>query len=135
PPSLAAIMIVFAVVLGFNIDTKTVGDIASISGSFPPFHIPAIPFTIETLQIIFPYALIMAGVGLTESLLTLNLVDEITATRGNSNRESIAQGSANVLNGFFFGMGGCAMIAQTLINLSAGSRARLAGIVSALTIL
>jgi SulP family sulfate permease len=135
PPSLAAIMIVFAVVLGFNIDTKTVGDIASISGSFPSFHIPAIPFTIETLQIIFPYALIMAGVGLTESLLTLNLVDEITNTRGSSNRESIAQGSANVLNGFFNGMGGCAMIAQTLINLSAGSRARLAGIVSALAIL
>lgn len=135
PPSLAAIIIVFFIVLGFDLNTKTVGDIASVSGSFPPFHIPEIPFTLETLQVIFPYALIMAGVGLTESLLTLNLVDEITNTRGNSNRESIAQGSANVLNGFFNGMGGCAMIAQTLINLSAGSRARLAGIVSALAIL
>ncbi len=135
PPSLAAIIIIFLIVLGFGIHTKTVGDIASISGSFPPFHIPEVPFSFETLQVIFPYALIMAGVGLTESLLTLNLVDEITNTRGSSNRESIAQGSANVLNGFFNGMGGCAMIAQTLINLSAGSRARLSGIVSALAIL
>ncbi|MNT05334.1 Bicarbonate transporter BicA [compost metagenome] len=77
----------------------------------------------------------MASVGLTEGLLTLNLVDEITATKGNGNRESIAQGSANILNGFFYGMGGCPMIAQTLVNLSAGSRARLSGIVAALTIL
>lgn len=135
PPSLAAIIIVFIVVLIFNIDTKTVKDIASVSGSFPPFHIPSVPFNLNTLTTIFPYALIMAGVGLTESLLTLNLVDEITGNKGNSNKESLAQGGANILNGFFFGMGGCAMIAQTLINLSAGSRARLAGIVSALAIL
>lgn len=135
PASLVAIIVVFFVVLGFNIDTKTVKDIASVSGGFPPFHIPQVPLTFETLQIIFPYALIMAGVGLTESLLTLNLVDEIVGNRGNSNRESIAQGSANALNGFFFGMGGCAMIAQTLVNLSAGARARLSGIVAALTIL
>ncbi|WP_317164530.1 SulP family inorganic anion transporter [Pontibacter fetidus] len=135
PASLVAIIVVFIVVLGFNIDTKTVADIASVSGGFPPFHIPHVPFTLDTLQIIFPYALIMAGVGLTESLLTLNLVDEIVGNRGNSNRESIAQGSANMLNGFFFGMGGCAMIAQTLVNLSAGARARLSGIVAALTIL
>jgi len=135
PASLVAIIVVFLVVLGFGIDTKTVKDIASVSGGFPPFHIPQVPFTLDTLYIIFPYALIMAGVGLTESLLTLNLVDEIVGNRGNSNRESIAQGSANVLNGFFFGMGGCAMIAQTLVNLSAGARARLSGIVAALTIL
>lgn len=135
PASLVAIMIVFALVLGFNIQTKTVMDIASISGGFPPFHIPEIPLNGKTLQLIFPYALIMASVGLTEGLLTLNLVDEITATKGNGNRESIAQGSANILNGFFYGMGGCPMIAQTLVNLSAGSRARLSGIVAALTIL
>lgn len=135
PPSLVAIIVVFAVVLGFGIDTKLVKDIAAVSGSLPPFHVPQVPFTLDTLQVIFPYALIMTGVGLTESLLTLNLVDEITGTRGNGNRESIAQGSANLLNGFFFGMGGCAMIAQTLVNLSAGARARLAGIVAALTIL
>jgi SulP family sulfate permease len=135
PPSLVAIIVVFALVIGLGIHTKTVRDIAAVSGGFPPFHIPAIPFSIDTLKIIFPYALIMAGVGLTEGLLTLNLVDEITATRGNSNRECIAQGSANILNGFFYGMGGCPMIAQTLVNLSAGSRARLSGIIASLTIL
>lgn len=135
PPSLVAIIVVFLIVLGFHIDTKTVKDIAAVSGGFPPFHIPQIPLNIATLQVIFPYALIMAGVGLTEGLLTLNLVDEITATRGNPNRECIAQGSANILNGFFFGMGGCPMIAQTFVNLNAGARARLSGIIASLTIL
>lgn len=135
PPSLVAIIVVFLLVLVFGIPTKTVSDIAQVSGGFPPFHIPSVPFNLDTLKVIFPYALIMAGVGLTEGLLTLNLVDEMTATRGNSNRECIAQGSANILNGFFFGMGGCPMIAQTLVNLSAGARARLSGIIAAITIL
>nr|WP_199158049.1 SulP family inorganic anion transporter [Pedobacter sp. ASV2] len=135
PASLVAIIIVFIVVLTFGIDTKLVKDIASVSGGFPAFHIPNIQFNLETLKIIFPYALIMAGVGLTEGLLTLNLVDEITQTKGNGNRESIAQGTANILNGFFTGMGGCPMIAQTLVNLSAGARARLSGIIASLTIL
>jgi SulP family sulfate permease len=135
PPSLVAIIVVFAIVLGFGIHTKTVRDIAAVSGGFPPFHIPAIPFNLEAFKVIFPYSLIMAGVGLTEGLLTLSLVDEMTATRGNGNRECIAQGSANILNGFFFGMGGCPMIAQTLVNLSAGARARLSGIIASLTIL
>ncbi|SHG28776.1 sulfate permease, SulP family [Flavobacterium micromati] len=135
PASLVAIIVVFALVFFFGIETKTVQDIASISGGFPPFHIPEIPLNLEMLQIIFPYALIMAAVGLTEGLLTLNLVDEITETKGDGNRECIAQGGSNILNGFFFGMGGCPMIAQTLVNLSAGSRARLSGIIAALTIL
>jgi len=135
PASLVAIIVVFAIVMGFGIQTKTVSDIASMAGGFPSFHLPEIPFNFEALKIIFPYALIMASVGLTEGLLTLNLVDEITATKGNGNRECIAQGSANILNGFFFGMGGCPMIAQTLVNLSAGSRARLSGIIAAITIL
>ncbi|WP_339921001.1 SulP family inorganic anion transporter [uncultured Flavobacterium sp.] len=135
PSSLVAIIVVFGLVLGLGIDTKTVADIASVSGGFPPFHIPDITLSFETLKIIFPYALIMASVGLTEGLLTLNLVDEMTGTKGSGNRECIAQGSANILNGFFFGMGGCPMIAQTLVNLSAGSRARLSGIVAALAIL
>jgi len=135
PASLVAIIVVFAIVLIFNIDTKQVVDIASVSGSLPPFHIPEIPFTLETLQIILPYGLIMAAVGLTEGLLTLNLVDEITGTKGSSNRECLAQGAANIANGFFYGMGGCPMIAQTLVNLSSGSRARLSGIIAALTIL
>ncbi|WP_231425957.1 SulP family inorganic anion transporter [Pedobacter sp. Leaf250] len=135
PSSLVAIIVVFIIVLVFNIDTKLVKNIASVSGGFPPFHIPKIPFDLETLKIIFPYGLIMAGVGLTEGLLTLNLVDEITETKGNGDRESIAQGIANITNGFFTGMGGCPMIAQTLVNLSAGARARLSGIIAALTIL
>lgn len=135
PSSLVAIIVVFVLVYFLGIDTKTVEDIASVSGGFPPFHIPNIPLTWETLEIIAPYSMIMAAVGLTEGLLTLNLVDEITQTKGNGNRECIAQGSANVLNGFFFGMGGCPMIAQTLVNLSAGSRARLSGIIAAFTIL
>lgn len=135
PASLVAILIVFALVFFFSIDTKQVKDIASISGTLPPFHIPDFPLNWETFQIIFPFGLIMAAVGLTEGLLTLNLVDEITATKGNSNRECLAQGSANILSGFFTGMGGCPMIAQTLVNLSAGSRARLSGIIAALTIL
>lgn len=135
PASLIAIIVVGLIVFGFDIDTKTVRDIALVSGGFPPFHIPQIPLTWNTFQIIFPYGLIMAGVGLTEGLLTLNVVDEITQTKGNGNREALAQGTANILNGFFFGMGGCPMIAQTLVNLSAGARARLSGIVAALTIL
>jgi len=135
PASLVAIIVVFLIVIGFGIPTKTVQDIASVQGGFPPFHIPNIPFNFETLTIIFPFSLVMAAVGLTEGLLTLNLVDEITGTRGNSNRECIAQGGANIANGFFFGMGGCPMIAQTLVNLSAGSRARLSGIIAAITIL
>lgn len=135
PASLVAIIVVFALVLIAGIDTKTVQDIASIEGGFPPFHIPSIQWTLETLKIVAPYSLIFAAVGLTEGLLTLNLVDEITGTRGKSNRECIAQGSSNILNGFFTGMGGCPMIAQTLVNLSAGSRARLSGIIAAITIL
>lgn len=135
PASLVAIIVVFALVLVFGIDTKTVQDIASVEGGFPPFHIPNIPWTFETLKIIAPFSLIFAAVGLTEGLLTLNLVDEMTGTRGKSNRECLAQGGSNILNGFFYGMGGCPMIAQTLVNLSAGSRARLSGIIAAITIL
>ena len=135
PASLVAILSVFGIVLAFGIDTRTVGDIASIQGSFPPFHIPMVPFTFETLIIIFPYAVIVAGVGLIESLLTLNIIDEITETRGSGNKEAVAQGAANMLSGFFSGMGGCAMIGQSLINISAGARARLSGIVAAVMLL
>lgn len=135
PSSLAAIIVVSGLVIGFGIDTKTVGDIASIQGGFPPFNVPHIPFTWDTFAIIFPYALIVAGVGLIESLLTLNLIDEITQTRGRSNKECIAQGTANIFTGFFSGMGGCAMIGQSLINISSGARARLSGIVASVGLL
>ncbi len=135
PASLVAILSVFGIVVAFGVDTKTVGDIASISGGFPPFHLPAVPFTWETLVVIFPYAAIVAGVGLIESLLTLNIVDEITDTRGRGNKEAVAQGTANILSGVFSGMGGCAMIGQSLINISNGARARLSGIVASVLLL
>jgi SulP family sulfate permease len=135
PASLTAILVVFGIVAFFGIETKTVGDIASIQGGFPPFHIPSVPFNLETLMLIFPYAAIVAGVGLIESLLTLNIVDEITETRGRGNKEAVAQGAANVLSGLFSGMGGCAMIGQSLINVSNGARARLSGIVAAVMLL
>ncbi len=135
PASLVAIIVVSGIVYFLNIDTKKVIDIASVSGSLPSFHIPLIPFNLETFKIIFPYAVVMAGVGLIESLLTLNMVDEITNTKGQSNREAAAQGIANIANGFFGGMGGCAMVAQTLVNIGAGARARLSAIIGALTIL
>lgn len=135
PSSLVAILVVSAIVIGGSLDTKTVGDIASVKGSFPPFHIPKVPFTLVTLQLIFPYALIVAAVGLVESLLTLNLIDEITQTRGRGNKECVAQGAANIVTGFFSGMGGCAMIGQSLINISSGARARLSGIVASVMLL
>ena len=135
PASLVAIILTSALVFFFHIDTKKVLDIASVSGSLPTFHIPMVPVNWETLEIVFPYALIMAGVGLVESLLTLSMVDEITSTKGNSNREAMAQGTANMVNGFFGGMGGCAMVAQTLVNLDAGARTRIAAAVGALGIL
>jgi SulP family sulfate permease len=135
PASLVAIISVFGMVYFFGIETKTVGDIASIEGGFPPFHLPDIPLSLETLTLIFPYALIVAGVGLIESLLTLNIIDEITETRGSGNKEAVAQGLANVLSGIFSGMGGCAMIGQSLINISNGARARLSGVVAAVVLL
>ena len=135
PASLIAIIVTFALVYFFNIDTKKVIDIAKVSGAFPSFHIPAVPFNLETLKIIFPYASVMAAVGLIESLLTLNMVDEITNTKGSSNQEAMAQGTANIVNGFFAGMGGCAMVAQTLVNINAGARTRISAIVGALGIL
>jgi SulP family sulfate permease len=135
PSSLVAILLVFGIVLAFDINTRSIGDIASIQGGFPPFHIPQIPVTLQTLKIIFPYAAIVAGVGLIESLLTLNIIDEITETRGRGNKEAVAQGTANILSGLFSGMGGCAMIGQSLINTSNGARARLSGIIAAVTLL
>ncbi|MBE0424153.1 MAG: SulP family inorganic anion transporter, partial [Lutibacter sp.] len=139
PSSLIAILVVAGLVIGFNIDTTTVADTLnpgeSIKGGFPPFTLPNISFTWENIKLIFPYAVIMAGVGLIESLLSLNLIDEITETRGKSNRECIAQGAGNIASGFFSGMGGCAMLGQSLINISAGARARLSAIVAAVVLL
>ena len=135
PASLTAILVVFGIVWSFGIDTKTVGDMASIQGGFPPFHIPNIPLNMATFMLILPYSVIVAGVGLIESLLTLNIIDEITETRGRGNKEAIAQGMANMLSGVFSGMGGCAMLGQSLINISSGARARLSGIVASIGLL
>ena len=135
PAALTAILAIFGIVYFFDISTTTVGDIASIEGGFPPFNLPSIPFTMDTLELIFPYATIVAGVGLIESLLTLNIIDEITQTRGRGNKEAVAQGAANILSGLLSGMGGCAMIGQSLINISSGERARLSGIVAAIMLL
>jgi SulP family sulfate permease len=131
PSSLAAILLVSGLVIGFGVDTKSVGDLASISGGLPEFSIPKVPLNLETLKIIFPYSLILAGIGLIESLLTLTLIDELTETRGHGNKECIAQGVANITNGFFGGMGGCAMIGQSIINVSSGARRRISGIAAA----
>lgn len=135
PSSLVALLTVSAVVIFGGIQTKTVGDIASIAGGFPEFHIPSIPLNWETLQIIFPYSLVMALVGIIESLLTLSVIDEMTETRGRGNKECVAQGVANVTTGFFGGMGGCAMIGQSIINVSSGGKHRLSGIVAAVSLL
>ncbi len=135
PGGLTAIVVVFGLAYGLGIDTKTVGDLASIKGGFPPFHLANIPLTMETFLIVLPFAVVVASVGLIESLLTLNIVDELTGTRGNGNRECVAQGSANILSGMFSGMGGCAMIGQSLINVSSGARSRISGIVAAVMLL
>lgn len=135
PASLAGILVVSLLVIGLGLDTRVVGDVASISGGLPSFHIPAVPLNLETLGIIFPYAVILAAIGLIESLLTLRLVDEITETRGRGNKECVGQGVANTVTGFFGGMGGCAMIGQSLINVNSGGRGRLSGISAALFLL
>ncbi|MFY2823999.1 SulP family inorganic anion transporter [Ruegeria sp. MALMAid1280] len=135
PAPLAGILVVAALVIGFGLDVPRVGDLASIEGGLPAFHIPMVPLTWETFEIILPYAVILAAIGLIESLLTLNLVGEITGKRGGASQECIAQGVANVATGFFGGMGGCAMIGQSMINVKSGGRTRIAGIAAALFLL
>jgi len=135
PSSLAAIITVSLIVIFMGLDSRTVGDMASIAGSLPEFHIPMVPFTLETLYIILPYSLIFAAVGLIESLLTLQLIDELTETRGRGNKECVGQGVANTITGLFGGMGGCAMIGQSMININSGGRGRLSGITAAIFLL
>ncbi|VAW83264.1 Sulfate permease [hydrothermal vent metagenome] len=135
PSSLVAIVSVSLLVIGLDINTNTVGDLASIKGGLPQFHIPDINFDLSTLKIIFPYAVILAAIGLIESLLTLSLIDEVTNTRGRGNRECIGQGIANTTTGLFGGMGGCAMIGQSMINVNSGGHKRLSGVSAALFLL
>lgn len=135
PAPLVAIGVVTALVIGLDLDTRQVGDLASIAGALPSFHIPMVPLTLETLWIILPYAVILAAIGLIESLLTLNLVNEILDTKGGASKECVGQGLANLVTGFFGGMGGCAMIGQSMINVTSGGRTRLSGISAALFLL
>ena len=135
PSTLAAILITTILVISLKIDIPSVGDLASVKGGLPDFSIPSVPYNLETLKIIFPYALILATIGLIESLLTLNLVGEITNKRGGASQECLAQGLANSVTGFFGGMGGCAMIGQSMINVRSGGRTRVAGIAAALFLL
>jgi SulP family sulfate permease len=135
PSSLAAIIVVTLLVIFLGMESRTVGDMASIAGGFPTLHIPMVPMTWETLTIILPYSIILAAIGLIESLLTLTLIDELTETRGRGNKECIGQGVANAATGMFGGMGGCAMIGQSMININSGGRGRLSGISAALFLL
>ncbi len=144
PDGLVAILVVSAIVIFGKLDVATVGSFikdgggAGLKGGLPTFQMDIfnkVPMNWETLKFIGPYALILAAIGLIESLMTLNLVDELTETRGNSNRECIAQGGANIVTGLFGGMGGCAMIGQSIINIKSGGRTRLSGIVAAVTLL
>ncbi|ODS25081.1 sodium-independent anion transporter [Candidatus Endobugula sertula] len=147
PAGLVAIVAVTLAVIGLDLETRNVIDFvrdmlpadqaatATLKGELPSFAIPTVPFTLETLWIILPYSLIIAAIGLIESLLTLTLIDEITDTRGQGNRECIGQGIANTTNGFFGGMGGCAMIGQSMININSGGRGRLSGITAAVVLL
>jgi SulP family sulfate permease len=144
PEALVAILVVSAIVIFGNLNVATVGSFIAdgggegLKGGLPQFQFDIfnkIPFNLETLKFIFPYALILAAIGLIESLMTLNLIDELTETRGNSNKECLAQGGANIVTGLFGGMGGCAMIGQSIINIKGGGRGRLSGIVAALALL
>ena len=135
PPALAAILGVGLLSYGLQLPTRTLGDLAQMAGGLPVLHLPEVSMSAETLRIILPYAVLMALVGLLETLLTFNLTDDITETRGQPNAECIALGAANIVSGLFGGMGGCAMIGQTMINLSSGGRSRLSGATSGIMIL
>ena len=141
PAALVGIIVVSAIVIFGGIETATVksfivsGGGTGIKAGLPTFNIPIIPLNMETLKFILPYAFILAMIGLIESLMTLQLIDELTDSRGSGNRECIAQGTANIVNGFFGGMGGCAMIGQSIINIKSGGRGRLSGVVAAVALL
>ena len=128
-------MLISAVAIILNLDTRNVGDLASVAGGMPTFHLPSVPWNLETFFIVLPFSLTIAGIGLIESLLTLTLVDEITETEGSPNLECVGQGLANFVCGFFKAMGGCAMIGQTMINMDSGGRGRLSGFSAAIALL
>ncbi len=141
PAALTGILVVSLIVILGNVETETVGSFivskggSGIKAGLPTFNLPIVPLDLETLKFIAPYAFILAAIGLIESLMTLNLIDELTNTHGSGNREAFAQGMGNFVNGIFGGMGGCAMIGQSIINIKSGGRGRLSGIVAAIALL
>ncbi len=135
PAPLAGITFVTILVILLDINVPSVGDLASIKGGLPAFHMPSVPLNVDTLLIILPYAIILAAIGLIESLLTLNLVGDLTGKTGGASQECLAQGIANTITGFFGGMGGCAMIGQSMINVKSGGRTRISGISASLFLL
>jgi SulP family sulfate permease len=134
PSSLVAIGVV-SLIGAFGLPTQTVGDLSSVQGALPMPHVPGVPMTWETLRFVAPYALILALVGLIETLMTLQLIDELTEIRGKGNREALALGAANIVAGVFKGMGGCALVGESLINIGSGGRGRMSGVIAALALL
>lgn len=135
PAALLALIVCYGVSLGLGEEVIRIGNIAEVENKFPQFHLPQVPFTWEAWSVVLSYGAIIAGVALVESLLTLNVIDEMTQTKGVANREAVGQGIANTVIGFFGGMGGCAMIGQSILNVNSGGRGRLSGIVMGVTIL
>lgn len=135
PSPLVAIILLSAIAIYMQIDVFTVGDMGRLPDSLPVFHLPQIPLTLETLRIIAPFSLAMAAVGLLESLLTASIVDDMTETRSSKRRETLGQGMANFITGFIGGMGGCAMIGQSVINIKSGGRRRLSTLIAGIMLL
>ena len=135
PGSLAALIAISAIAIGFGLDTKRVGDLADISGTLPMFHLPEAPLSWETLKIVLPYSVIIALVGLIESLLTLAVLDEMGSKKGDGNKECVAQGIGNTICGFFGSFAGCAMIGQSIINFTSGGRGRISNLVGAILLI
>ncbi|MES2475160.1 MAG: SulP family inorganic anion transporter [Verrucomicrobiota bacterium] len=134
PSSLVAIVVV-SLIGAFGLTTQTVGDLSSVQGALPVLHLPNVPLTWETFRFVAPYALILALVGLIETLMTLQLIDELTESRGKGNREALALGAANIVAGAFKGMGGCALVGESLINIGSGGRGRMSGVMASLALL
>jgi len=135
PATLAGALITTLVVIFFHVPTTTVGDIAHLAGQLPSWHVPAVPFSWHTLIIVAPYSFILAANALIESLLTLNLIDEMTDTRGKPNRESMAQGLGNLISGFFGATGGCALLGESIINVTNNALKRLSGVTTAVALI
>lgn len=130
PSTLVAVVVVTAIAITMHVDVRTIGDMGTITATLPPFHIPEVPLNMETFMIVLPYSASLAIVGLSETLLTSKVIDEMTDTEGDRNRECRGLGIANIVSGFFSGTCGCAMIGQAIVNVNSGGRGRLSNFVS-----